>query len=292
MIMHLVMIMHLLHLVVLLLTVVATVAASGRSTTRWDTDWLFYRGTCPGVVASTPLKCSLWPLGNLRCEGLHRLPAASAHACAEVCCAKGQAQCTTAQWCAQGSPCEQIAQGCWGAAVSDFSSCRNSTGWLSVRVPPPPDACAAAAFDDSNWRSITVPHDWTRENLPPRGADSEFPVLEARYGSWKLKAGDNASWASPTLDDSSWTAAEGGMDWRSYGAPFAAVNATGWYRQHISAALLTKTLLEAKNPLTLSLGIIAGADQTYSNPYPPLHTHGHGDRTPQNRLFPQNICSI
>ena len=134
--------------------------------------------------------------------------------------------------------------------------------------PPPPgfdDACAAPGFDDGGWRALDVPHDWSREDLPSRSDDREYPVLEARYGNWRLRAGDcdNASWAAPSLDDSGWAAAKGGADWRSYGAVFQAVNATGWYRQTL--APVPGWMLRTARPLTLSLGIIAGADRTYLN---------------------------
>ena len=97
------------------------------------------------------------------------------------------------------------------------------------------DPCGAPTFDDSGWRALSVPHDWSREDLPAREVDTEFPVVGARYGPWKLKAGDNASWASPTYDDNGWMTAAGGTDWRAYGREFQAVNATGWYRQHLPA---------------------------------------------------------
>ena len=127
------------------------------------------------------------------------------------------------------------------------------------------DPCAAPALDDSSWRSLSVPHDWSREDLPSRDEDTEYPVVSARYGPWKLKAGDNASWASPTLDDSGWINAEGGRDWRTYGAAFQAVNATGWYRQQLPPSALPRWMLNSTQPVTLSLGIIAGADKTYLN---------------------------
>ena len=127
------------------------------------------------------------------------------------------------------------------------------------------DPCGAPTFDDSGWRALSVPHDWSREDLPAREVDTEFPVVGARYGPWKLKAGDNASWASPTYDDNGWMTAAGGTDWRAYGREFQAVNATGWYRQHLPASSLPAWMLNSTQPVTLSLGIIAGADKTYLN---------------------------
>lgn len=139
----------------------------------------------------------------------------------------------------------------------------------------PSDPCAAPAYDDSRWRSLAVPHDWSREDLPARNADTEYPVVAARYGPWKLMAGDNASWASPTLDDSGWTTADGGKDWRTYGTAFEAVNATGWYRQHLPSSAVPSWMLKSTQPVALSLGIIAG---TRGGPqHPPARPDFRGD---------------
>lgn len=97
--------------------------------------------------------------------------------------------------------------------------------------------------------------------LTPRETNAEFPVLAVRYGPWKLKSGDGR-WMDPNLDDSSWPTVEGGADWRSYGVVFEAVNATGWYRQHLDVA---PSILNSTANVTLSIGIIAGADQPFLN---------------------------
>ena len=150
-----------------------------------------------------------------------------------------------------------------GTAIAVDASAAAADGGPAPPPPPAADACAAPGFDDGGWRALDVPHDWSREDLPSRSEDREYPVLEARYGNWRLRAGDNASWAAPSLDDSGWAAAKGGADWRSYGAAFAAVNQTGWYRQTL--APVPGWMLRTARPLTLSLGIIAGADRTYLN---------------------------
>ena len=124
------------------------------------------------------------------------------------------------------------------------------------------DPCAAPEFDSRGWRPVELPHDWSREDLPPRHKDKEFPVLAVRYGPWKLSAGDDASWASAEFDDSAWSSASGGADWRLVSSAFEAENATGWYRQHVTVPTL---MVNCSAKVTLSLGIIAGADTTYVN---------------------------
>ena len=136
-------------------------------------------------------------------------------------------------------------------------------GLCPVASPAGIEACASPTLDDGGWRSLDLPHDWSREDLPARDVDTEFPVIDARYGAWKLHAGDNASWAAAYFDDSSWGAATGGADWRSYGAAFGSINATGWYRQTLG--LVPGFMLSTNRTLTLSLGVIAGADSTYVN---------------------------
>jgi beta-galactosidase len=124
------------------------------------------------------------------------------------------------------------------------------------------DLCAAPAFNDTSWRAVELPHDWSREDLPPRAEDHEFPVVAVRYGSWKLQSGDDTAWARVDYDDSAWMEAQGGPDWREYGPAFARPNATGWYRQHFS---VPDFMLNSTAVVTLSLGIISGEDQTYLN---------------------------
>jgi hypothetical protein len=150
-------------------------------------------------------------------------------------------------------------------------------GWLFHRGDSPNGTstsgnCTATfctpSFDDSNWRQLTLPHDWSREDLPPREEDRQYPVISARYGAWKLHAGDDPSYAHVSFDDSNWTNAEGGKDWSTYGKEYCAPNATGWYRQHLPAVpgwMVNATGTALSPAVTLSLGIIAGADTTYLN---------------------------
>ena len=123
-------------------------------------------------------------------------------------------------------------------------------------------SCADPSFNDSGWRDVRLPHDWSIEDLPAREEDAEFPVLGVRYGEWKLQIGDDGNWSSPGYDDSRWMPAKGGEDWRSYGAQWQAANVTGWYRQRLT---VSEELASSAATVTLSLGTIAGTDETFLN---------------------------
>ena len=132
-------------------------------------------------------------------------------------------------------------------------------GWKFHRGRCPtagPSSCADPSLDDSGWRDIRLPHDWSIEDLPSRDDDTEFPVLGVRYGDWKARIGDG-NWSAPSYDDSKWKPAKGGEDWRSHGAEWQAYNLTGWYRQRLS---VSDALANSPATVTLSLGAISGAD--------------------------------
>jgi hypothetical protein len=153
----------------------------------------------------------------------------------------------------------------------------------------------APDFDDSHWRSIDLPHDWSIEDLPSREEDETAPVLAPRYGTWFFAEGDacggnktcaccgDAAVEDPhshaavctkgcvavprraniSYDDSSWQKVRGGTDWRAH-SNFTAQNATGWYRQRVEASSLFRQQTVSQ-PLILDLGVISGADFTYFN---------------------------
>jgi hypothetical protein len=42
--------------------------------------------------------------------------------------------------------------------------------------PPPLPLYAKTSFDDSTWRTVETPHDWSNEDLPPREEDFDTPA--------------------------------------------------------------------------------------------------------------------
>ncbi len=113
-----------------------------------------------------------------------------------------------------------------------------------------------------------------------------IPSLQAQNllkFEWKFKTGDNAAWAWPEYDDSSWEIIEAGTDWENQG--HSTYDGFAWYRQQI---LIPEDLREkaAENGgLILRLARIDDSDVTYFNGQildstgglPPEYVSGSGE---------------
>ena len=131
---------------------------------------------------------------------------------------------------------------------------RFDTHWLFWRG----DATGAehAEFDDSKWRALDLPHDWSIEDLPPR--TNTEPTLAVTPGMWKFSAGDAAAWSAPELDD---------VGWRSVQLP-CALSTLGctnppefaWFRRTV----IIPAELRGRDFL-LSIGVVDDADETFFN---------------------------
>lgn len=124
------------------------------------------------------------------------------------------------------------------------------------------DSYSLPSTDDSTWRLLDVPHDWSSEDLPPRSDDLPPLVWEVRNGTWLFKrGGQNSSWADIDLDEKGWTPTLVPSDWR-VANNYTEVNAYGWYRRHVDA---TAAQVSANGTLVLALGAVAKRDETYLN---------------------------
>lgn len=262
------------------LAVVVVCAAAPRER-LFDENWRFHRGDAPSSTCNPTVDFPA-DLKDTRCMGLSRVTAAdaSAEACAQACCDAGTS-CVTWQWCGNitaGTDCGSLNRGkpsCWIGAQND---CHIGKGWTSRgRLPTPgPSACASpfcqGSFDDSSWRTVHVPHDWSIEALPSRAHDSTIGVPQAvsgRDGTWKFNWADDAAFAASDYDDTSWASVSVPADWRTYpgGGGANGSYAVGWFRRVVSLDA-TQQAAAARGELFLALGTVVDGYQLYLDGQP------------------------
>lgn len=89
----------------------------------------------------------------------------------------------------------------------------------------------APAFDDSSWRALDVPHDWSIEDLPPK--PDAVPELEVVTGEWRFRPGDDPKWTARELDDGGWRKVTLPDIWENHGQ-VASDNVFGWFRRRVT----------------------------------------------------------
>jgi len=113
-----------------------------------------------------------------------------------------------------------------------------------------------------------------------------IPSLQAQNllnFEWKFKTGDNAAWAWPEYDDSSWETIEAGTDWENQG--HGTYDGFAWYRQKVLIPEDLRETAAENGGLVLRLARIDDADVTYFNGQilgstgglPPEYESGYGD---------------
>jgi len=100
--------------------------------------------------------------------------------------------------------------------------------WLFLRGDAP--GAKRPEFDDSSWRKLELPHDWSIEDLPPK--EDAVPELEAVSGRWRFHPGDDARWKERELDDSDWQEAALPDTWEHH-SNYTEDNVYGWFRRRI-----------------------------------------------------------
>jgi cephalosporin-C deacetylase-like acetyl esterase len=80
---------------------------------------------------------------------------------------------------------------------------------------------------------------------------------------WKFKTGDDASWASPSYDDSDWNSISPMKVWEQQGFP--SYDGYAWYRAKFVAPVEMKKEADSYGGLALELGKIDDADITWLN---------------------------
>ena len=119
-----------------------------------------------------------------------------------------------------------------------------------------PDA-ASESFDDSSWRLVDLPHDWSIEDLPP-SPEGNLPTVAAVPGAWRFKEGDDPSWKDPGMDDSSWREVKLPGKWSEMN--LKTENAYGWYRRRIEVPVALRN-----HEVLLLVGKVDDADETFVN---------------------------
>ena len=129
-------------------------------------------------------------------------------------------------------------------------------GWRFLRADAP--GAEVAGFDDSKWRTLDVPHDWSIEDLPPL-EKSSVPELSVTVGQWRFQKGDDAAWRTPGFDDSKWQSVTLPDTWEHH-SNYTEDNVYGWFRRHIEIPAECKG-----KDFDLSLGKVDDVDETFLN---------------------------
>jgi beta-galactosidase len=116
----------------------------------------------------------------------------------------------------------------------------------------------SADFDDSAWRKLDVPHDWSIEGADA-GQRQELPVLAIVRGKWQFHRGDNMAWKEPAIKAEGWETVQLPNWWNDHSG-YNDQDCYGWYRRTIE---IPKEM-QGKSIL-LNLGKIDDCDQTFFN---------------------------
>ena len=109
-----------------------------------------------------------------------------------------------------GSPCGGAPL---AGSVADVRDRAFDSDWRFLRADAP--GAEAPGFDDSAWRALDLPHDWSIEDLPPL-PETRTPELAVPAGQWRFMKGDDAAWIARDFDDGAWSAAGVPEAWERY----------------------------------------------------------------------------
>lgn len=128
-------------------------------------------------------------------------------------------------------------------------------GWRFLRG----DAAGAEAmsYDDSAWRTVDLPHDWSIEDLPPLNAPAA-PAISLAPGAWRFSPGDDPARKEPGFDDTGWKELTLPVRWSQHGDQKP--HSYGWYRRRF----VVPQFARGKDVLLL-IGKVDDVDETYVN---------------------------
>jgi beta-galactosidase len=149
-----------------------------------------------------------------------------------------------------------ICGGAFGASPAANERDRSfDAGWRFLRADAP--GAEAATFNDSQWRVLDVPHDWSIEDLPPREVSG--PELSVVEGRWSFQKGDDAAWKAREYDDGKWQSVTLPDTWEHH-SNYTDNDVYGWFRRRIEIPAGLKG-----RDFDLLLGCIDDVDETFLN---------------------------
>jgi len=122
------------------------------------------------------------------------------------------------------------------------------------------DAPGAGAFDfdDTAWRLLDLPHDWSIEDLPRQ--DKPFPPeLLAVTGQWRFQKGDDMAWKEADFNDVQWQSVTLPNTWERH-SNYIENNVYGWYRRQLDIPAECRG-----KDFDLLLGSIDDVDEAFFN---------------------------
>ncbi len=128
-------------------------------------------------------------------------------------------------------------------------------GWKFMKGQP--ENAHKLNSNDSLWRTVNLPHDWTIEDLEPLPAAK--PSLSITEGKWRFVKGDDMAYKAGDYDDSKWQEVQLPGAWEMY-ADYKDYKVYGWLRRTIKIP----DHLKGKD-FDLAVGWIHEADQTFLN---------------------------
>eukprot|EP00047_Mylnosiga_fluctuans_P010321 m.15788 g.15788 ORF g.15788 m.15788 type:complete len:1005 (+) comp3068_c0_seq1:28-3042(+) len=173
---------------VALLAIIAALATCvpAREVYKFDFNWRFEAGD-QNRTACQPGTFPL-PMNDIQCQGLSQVPAVDADDCAAACCA--DPNCQTYQWCPSGTACTSPNQ-CW---IGLMEGCGPSKGWVSQgrnTTGPGVTNCTVpqcqTSYNDSDWRAISVPHDFVIEGTFTPDAQQSHGYLPQGSGWYRKR---------------------------------------------------------------------------------------------------------
>ena len=110
-------------------------------------------------------------------------------------------------------------------------------------------------FDDSGWRTVDVPHDWSIEDLDAEKLKAEVPLRTDDTG-WRFSRGDDLAWKEKDFDDSGWESVKPDF-WENH-SNYDDTPAFGWYRRTVE---IPQKL--AGRDVNIAVGWMDNADETF-----------------------------